>query len=372
MKLLTLLVLFYFIVEVLTDDRIVKPIRAPPQFDGYVVLAQFECDDLLCPDWSLEVTRLATECYTWNCTNEELQITTLVPKSPSATLNFPIFTAFHNRSRTFYTAGIINIPPASGRIWTTDIFGNVSAGNNGPTSTFYFPSERSVFVSLEVTSKNVLLIIFQDGDIESLNPTTGQTTFITNVLNNSTEFFLSQATTVDGDNLYLVFGSEFGANIGILTVSLTSFTVTNVTLSSSIDEIAPFQITYLPNLKTILLFSSTEQWDQLVYVDPTTGNASYAVFDLMSLNNFEFSNNPAAKVRSDDTYKNNAYDATTGMVYFQASQVSDEMDTTSLISVGPFLSGEPQTLEWVFINLQPLDFGYQGMHYVMCEGLCPT
>ena len=116
---------------------------------------------------------------------------------------------------------------------------------------------------------------------------------------------------------------------------------------------------------------STGNFDQLIWVSPSTGNSSYAVDDLSQLDNFGFSDDPSPK--SDDTYKNNAYDEDTNMLYFQASQFGEDgTPTTSLVSVGPFAPGPLPQLYYLYVNLQPIDFGYQGMQYTHCHPACPT
>ena len=74
----------------------------PAPFKGVLVTAQYRCDDFLCPDWELDVARV-------NPAYREPIITKLamlVPKSPVIEMSFPVFTAFHEASRTFYTVGL--------------------------------------------------------------------------------------------------------------------------------------------------------------------------------------------------------------------------------------------------------------------------
>jgi hypothetical protein len=72
-------------------------------FTGVLVTGQFRCDDALCPDWELDVTRVDPSFHV----NGTAKLTTLVPKSPVASMNFPVFTAYHEASRTFITAALV-------------------------------------------------------------------------------------------------------------------------------------------------------------------------------------------------------------------------------------------------------------------------
>ncbi len=73
-----------------------------PAFKGVLVTAQYRCDDILCPDWELDVTRVDPAF------REKLitKLAMLVPKSPIQAMNFPVYTAFHEGSRTYYTVGL--------------------------------------------------------------------------------------------------------------------------------------------------------------------------------------------------------------------------------------------------------------------------
>ena len=74
-----------------------------PSFKGYLVTGQYRCDDFLCPDWELDVARVDPAFRAVNLT---LKLSMLIPKSPIASMSFPVYTAFHEASRTFYTAGL--------------------------------------------------------------------------------------------------------------------------------------------------------------------------------------------------------------------------------------------------------------------------
>ena len=71
---------------------------APPPFPGYIVATQFRCDDFLCPDWELDVTRVDLSFRPKNLT---LQLASLLPKAPVQDMSFPVFASFHAASRVY-------------------------------------------------------------------------------------------------------------------------------------------------------------------------------------------------------------------------------------------------------------------------------
>jgi hypothetical protein len=70
--------------------------RAAPAFPGYILSAQYRCDDVLCPDWELDLSRVDPSFRLKNLTET---LDTLVPKSPISVMNFPVFTAYHEPER---------------------------------------------------------------------------------------------------------------------------------------------------------------------------------------------------------------------------------------------------------------------------------
>jgi hypothetical protein len=44
----------------------------------------------------------------------------------------------------------------------------------------------------------------------------------------------------------------------------------------------------------------------------------------------------------------------------------------SLMALGPLLAGPPPPIYWINQALSPVNFGYEGMHFVHCDGACPT
>lgn len=85
----------------LVASAVAAPV-ALPGFKGVLVTGQFRCDDFLCPDWELDVARVDPAFREHLIT----KLAELVPKSPVASMSFPVYTAFHNATRSFYTVGL--------------------------------------------------------------------------------------------------------------------------------------------------------------------------------------------------------------------------------------------------------------------------
>ena len=71
---------------------------APAPFVGYIITTQFRCDPL-CENWELDITRVDTSFRTKNLT---LTLLNLLPKAPISQTNYPVFSAYHESSRTYY------------------------------------------------------------------------------------------------------------------------------------------------------------------------------------------------------------------------------------------------------------------------------
>ena len=354
-----------------------KSLKADPAFHGYIVLAQFECDDFECPDWSLTVTRLATECFAIPCSNEEKIEIELIPKSPIAEMSFPVFTAYNPATRLFYVAGIESWGYL---LWSVKIADNFTAFTDGDGGVrFHFPTPDSVFTALEVNPvSGVPLALYQDGSVFSLNTTNGMSSYGGNVLNQNASRIITQATAIDVSDglLFANFNDGFGNEIGFAAMNLSDYSVVSTVMLGPLPNNngaipTVFAMNYIPGIKNLVVFA-TGKFDQLIYVNPWTGNTTYAIFELNQLmKGLQFCVDPT--VKADDTYKNSAYDPKAKMLYFQATVGNCITGTANLIEAGPFADGDPQVIYYVDTALAPIDFGYQGMHYVMCHpGNCPN
>jgi hypothetical protein len=221
------------------------------------------------------------------------------------------------------------------------------------------------------------IVIYQDGTVVELDPVSGASTVLVYLFGQNAMNQTLPATAVNRHDglLFVNYNNGFDSGIGFVTLNLSSRQVVyNVPLGTLPynGDYTPiiFEMNWVPDISSLVVLA-TGNWDQMFYVDPRTGNTTYAFFELdQIIDDMQFCTVTGTK--SDDTYKNNAYDPVAKMLYFQATKGSCADGTTTLLEVGPFQPGPPQTIYWADVALQPLDFGYQGMHYVLCNGTCPT
>lgn len=366
-------------VAVAAETTTPMPTFPPPKFNGYIMLAQYNCDTFECTEWELDVTRLATECFTWDCQYEQQIQLTLDPEAAAAKRDFSVFTAAHHPTRRFYTVGLDkNRGDGAATLWTAKVAGDMTNSTLVKRVSFKFPSSRYLFASLEVDPiTGHPMAIYEDGTLSIIDPETGATTTVGNFLQNFTRM-ANQATVVDAatSTLYAFTRNVFGSEPQFVTYDLKTQTI-NATvpflwLPYQTEELTPFQLSWISPIQQLIAFTTNHNFDHLIYVDPKTGNTSWAIYNLMEYHHLGFQRDAAA--RSVDTLKTNTFDAATGILYFQASKYSsDGFATTSLASTPPFTPGmQPAALPWLNVNLSPVNFGYQGYHYFHCEGPCPT
>jgi hypothetical protein len=127
---------------------------------------------------------------------------------------------------------------------------------------------------------------------------------------------------------------------------------------------------WIPEISNLVVFA-TGNWDQLLYVNPLNGFASYAIFEIENaLDQAQFCWLPGVKVC--DMCKNTAYDRHSKILYFMATIGDCDTGEDSLVMTPPFVQGQPQPIYYLDTALSPVDFGYQGMHWVGCHPNCPT
>ena len=358
-----------------------KSLKADPAFHGYIVLAQFECVDSTnatkCGNWTFTVTRLATKCYTDPCSDPQEKIEFDILENYTA-MTFPVFTAYDPATRLFYVAGI----EAWGYFVTiVHIAEDDTAFTLQKESRFHFPALGSVFTALEFNPVSGMpLALYQDGSVFSLNTTSTVSSYAGNVLDGlpfNSSRIITQATAIDVSDglLFANFNDGFGSEIGFAAMSLSNYSVVSTVMLGPLPNNkgaipTVFAMNYIPGIKNLVVFG-TGKLDQLIYVNPWTGNTSYAIFELDRVGpGPSFCDHPS--VKADDTYKNSAYDPKEKMLYFQATVGGCTTGIANLITAGPFPDGDPPVIDYV-ATVAPIDFGYQGMHYVMCHpGNCPS
>lgn len=383
------------------------PPPTPPNFHGYIVTGEAVCDDFLCPDWSLGVTRLATECFTWDCQYEELQLQTLIPKSPSANMILNVDTAMHTPTRTFYTVSAHG-SETHGRLFASRINGavNTSTPVNGQGVVFSWPvgnasyPVNSMIASLEVTSgSNEPVLILRDGRVAVIDTMNGGNITVRGRLFDSVaepQRMALQATAVDADTdtLYVwtsnsLYERSNNSDHRVVTFDLKTWKVVRdvkVAPSAYMTEGQQFafQMNWIPHAKALIFcvggavlgpndhpHPGNGQWDSLIWLQPQTGETAYYAFDLLNYQpGLAFYDEGRANQHTDDTMKTSVYDARTKMLYFQCSQYAEGEYTESMCYTPIPEFG--QSAWYIDFNLQPISFGFMGYQWLDCIGKCPT
>jgi hypothetical protein len=303
------------------------PTWAPPKFDGYIALSQYRCMDFMCHEWSMGVSRVATECFTWDCQYEQKHLNTLVGTAAIADMSFKILTAFHAPTRAFYTLGVVDPSSGKSRLWTSTIADNVNSSTpfGAVQVTFPWSQMANPIVSLEahpVSGEPIAL--FADGTVGTITNGTFHKKGM--LLEANSTRVVTQATAVNivGGQLYALAMAQpgFGTNEGwptILTLDLTSWQkvadVNTPNMSATYaDPPLYFETTWVPQINVLVVFA-TGNFDSIFYMDPTNGNTTTAVLDLAVCGNFVTYFQDDDGTKSWDSHKNNAFDATTGMLY---------------------------------------------------------
>jgi hypothetical protein len=136
-------------------------------FKGYLVTAQYQCDDFLCPDWELDVTRV-DPAFRAPLT---ARLAMLVPKSPIASMSFPVLSAYNNASRIFYTLGCSQ--PTYASLWAVVLDANVNSTGILYNTQVTYPANDKVLSRVHALSNDILICVFKSGGVYSLNPKTG-------------------------------------------------------------------------------------------------------------------------------------------------------------------------------------------------------
>lgn len=340
--------------------------KAAPPFPGYILSTQFRCDDALCPDWELDITRVDTSFRTKNLT---LPLVTLVPKSPIAQMSFPVFSAFHEPSRIYY---VVASPTSadSGTVWGARVSNDVSSAELLFSNNFQFPSSSGVLVGLQVTTNGSLLVILEQGDVLQLDAKTGKASLLANLLlaSNFTDGHVYAATAYDAarESLFAVVTDQYKNSLSVAVLDVHLGVVSTNAITTKQREKFGAEIVmeavWINTSKTMAVFfqSVTENigFDQILSLDPYTGKGSFMFYDLMQ-NLIGFECDPSTK--DCDRLSTACYDALDQKLYFQGTQYSgsDDIGTTTLQMV--LLNGRFPVIN---AALDPFTFGFENFQFV--------
>jgi hypothetical protein len=337
---------------------------AGQNFTGYVVVGQWTGRTVPTPVWALDVTRQDTifHSHQWD------PLLQVLPPTPM-NAGFPSFTAYDATSRNYYITTIWNETAAS--LWSMTVANEVSAVTQSGSQVRYgFPIMNSVLVGLEAWNRNgdvVVFALYQNGSVYTIDTTTGGSSFFINLCGRF--YQLSTAIVLEGNTLYAIIqqDSTINPNRQVVTLDLTAGTLTTVAIQPLKDHDAgletPFEMLYLANLD-VLFVMYTGLFDQLIYTDPSTGAATFAVDDMSQFDGTEgqlgFTSDDF--LADDDTWSNACIDTVQKKIYFQCSDM-DEDDVTITLCEIPIPEKEA-ILSFINIAIEPMVYGYVGMQYV--------
>ena len=338
-------------------------------FTGYVVTAQWDGRTVPDVQWALDLTRQDTEYRL----RQELKLQKLLPTTIGPALS-PTWTAYSPGSRSYFTS--VRKNKTAAYLWGMAINNNVNATTPICQTTFGFPQEDAVFVGLEafdVNGATTVLAFFQDGTILDVDYSTGSTTDFANLVGGSSAV-VSTSITVDHINntLYAVLDSKPHQ---IVTFDLVSKKVTNSVAIGKLKDHddfleLPFEMVKLPDSGDVLLFYDSELFDQILFVDTTTGDPAFLFNDIAEFGegtygHFEFTAND--RLEDNDLWGTVCLDTLKDKIYFQCSAVDDSGFVTTTMCEIP-VPKKRKAGDFINTAIQPMTYGYAGFQYVEVVG----
>jgi hypothetical protein len=396
-------------VEEATTTTFGPTVFPPPKFKGYFVLWQYRCMDLFCPNWSAGLTRLAYDCFSPTCAYEQEHLNELVPTLPRKELEFPVLVTANFAKREVYTIKVPE-PMVGGKnnnnkklfnklrsenktalVWSNLVDNGVSNATVARKSVIDLSNNEHSLVAAHAHPDGNLLLVFSDSSFGLFDPHTSQLTmqgFLLNSTDRAAGRFIHRATANTRDNKFAFFHVlnqdpqifNKSTDPSWITFDIHRLVVVSHVRQSTlayIDYTAfAFEAVWVEDVgpNGMLLAFTTGNFDGLYWLDVTTGNATWAAFDLANFQNgLEFTDSALGQFCS-DFWGNAVYDVDTKTVYFQATQDQEGDTVTSVIYTPAIVKGQaPPAWDWLDFALQPSNFGYRGpWQYMQCVGPCPT
>jgi hypothetical protein len=321
--------------------------------------------------FALDVTRQNTRF----ALKQELVLQNLEPEIPNPIGVGTVFTTFDPMSRLYFTT-VSNGTGPTNVLWATNISKDVSMSTplNPPFVGFQLFEEGAKMVFLQAVNINgvvEVLTIYESGEVFSVDYKTGKTASV-NRMADGTKRIVTPAVAYDPKTkrIYAITQQAEGQpERNISTLDLTTGHLTSVGLQplqfEKPFEEDPFNMVWVDSLQVLLQFQ-TGPFDQLKYVNATSGEQFWAFFDLSQFNgeqgNFEIMTGQGTI--NDDSWKQMFVSPEEGLVYFQCSDVDPDsglFDTT--LCMGPIYDKIKQ-FAYVNVAVEPFQYGYAGFQYV--------
>ncbi len=350
-----------------------------PPYKGYLVNAQWDGRTIPNVQWALDVTRQVTVEYEPFQPAIEVQLQLLMP-TRNGPANSPTFSAYDALSRNYFLT--THQDDYSSLLWGVTIAGDVNSTKfSFPQVTYNITNPGANMVGMEqvyLGSASTLLVFFDDGSVTQVDPASGASQPYTTVCNqtlqvnavtareNTRDIFLLTITTLSVVPTY-----------GIITFNYATRQATAVSMQAvpyfNTTEESGFEMVWSESLQQLIVFF-TGPFDQIMYINPVTGAASFAVFNMHDYQGSEgaLEFTVSAFLEDLDTDANAAIDTVAQQIYFQCSQVDPDSGfaTTSLCAhpVKPDYPGLPEgSWDYVNINIAPMTYGYAASEYVQIE-----
>lgn len=344
------------------------PPTPPPAPTGYIVTAQWDGRTYPNVQWALNVTRQTTT-FEWT---QQLELQNLLPTTQGPARS-PTFTAYDPISRQYFVATQFNMSAAF--LWSMTLDSAVTAAPMGEPQFTNYPQYGETLVGLQAVNIEgfvALYSFFADGSVFEINTQTGIGSMFVNLCGGVATRSLTTAFDHNSKS-NLVYGIT-ASTVGepayeIVTLDLNSgyqwtyALTTNLTGFVAAQESA-FEMLWLDNIQQLLVFF-TGNFDQLLFVDPYSGNASFAIQNLAEYGlNGRYEFTVSSFLEDGDIWSNAALDSVEKNVYFQCSDVDPDSGavTTTLCQIP-----QPQKIAPLyFVNaaISPMTYGYLGMQYV--------
>lgn len=352
-------------------------VPALPALPGYLMCAQYWCDDFLCPDWELDITRLET---VFRPIQWDLRLARLYPENPIAEMNFQVLTAWDESARTFYATG--NTKFGQSLLWSAAVLPDVSNITLSKQVTTVSYANNSVMLTrihaISGFSQGGVVAVFSDGSVSFINTVTGTLTSVCNVLADSRVAggLVTQSSSINSatGTLYVMVQNA--------VVNVSAPFLVSVNLAKGVSTIVPivldqpnfhqyweaerfFNGVWASDRQSMIVFAQgggangDDGFDQILEIFPS-GKALCIYCNLLEAGSFYFNIN--APLKWDDTLQTGSYDPVAHRLYYQATYCSADDDTsctTSLLYTD--ISGK---YPYTDVNISPFGFEYMGFFYI--------
>lgn len=355
---------------------------------GGIVSSQFTCVAPCNENWSFVLSR--TNTVTQVNVPNDVVLQELLGPAPIATRSFETFTAYDEESRSFIVIASDYPKTAGATIWLSTLNKDITVATpvikelqiDYPTSSAPFPlNVVHLKVSRVLYGKGgVIYVTFTNGEIHSLDITNKVFKRLLSVISDSAILSNSYpaaswsqvydptqnviwSVVTQGVNAFLV-----KSDMATLTASewLPLIQVQGMDSGFAVETFLNMHMIQLEDdvpAKLVLTMESLPDlgFDEIVWVDTTTGQLENIVANLMEYNVLLECSNPMEC----DMLRVSAFDPVTKKFYFQGHLLDAEgMETLSLFYVYFFKSKITGTWEATVDPAAMVDYGYSGYQYV--------